>query len=253
MTHTVLSIAGLDPSGGAGIGADLKTATAMGVYGMAALTTVTVQHPGAVDRVAPLPAAIVAEQVASLLKGMPTDAIKIGMLGSTEIAEILIPLLETVESPVVIDPVRVATSGAMLGHVDQLTMERLIQQATVITPNDDELLALIGDTPPGRWAIERGVAVLHTGGHGEGDTLHDVLWLPDGNHRRWSHPRVDTLHTHGSGCTLSTAVAVGLARGLTLPEAAGAAIQYTTSLIMRSATQSLVGTNGPLLHFKRDE
>ena len=253
MTHTVLSIAGLDPSGGAGIGADVKTATAMGVYGMTALTTVTVQHPGAVDRVAPLPAAIVAEQVMSLLKTMPIHAIKIGMLGSAEIAEALIPILEGINVPVVIDPVRVATSGATLGHVDHLTMDRLIEQSSVITPNDDELLALTGDTPPGRWAIDRGVAVLHTGGHGEGDTLHDVLWLPDGNHRRWSHPRVDTRHTHGSGCTLSTAVAVGLAQGLALPDAVGEAIHYTTSLIVRSANQSLVETNGPLLHFKRGE
>jgi len=250
MTASVLSIAGLDPSGGAGIAADLKTATAMGAYGMAALTTVTVQHPGAVDRVAPLPAAIVGEQVATLLKTMPIGGIKVGMLGSTEIAEALLPLLSDVEIPVVIDPVRIATSGATLGHCDLLTMDKLINEATVITPNGDELEPLIGETPPGRWAIERRVAVLHTGGHGSGDTLHDVLWLPDGTHRRWSHPKIDTRHTHGSGCTLSTAVAVGLSRGLELTEAVGDAIQFTVSLIERSATENLVETNGPLLHFK---
>lgn len=253
MTPTVLSIAGLDPSGGAGIAADLKTATTMDAYGMAALTTVTVQHPGAVDRVAPLPAGIVAEQIQTLMETMPIGAIKIGLLGSTEIAEAIIPLLADAAVPTVIDPVRVATSGATLGQVDIQTMNQLVDLATVITPNDDEIAALLGDQAPGRWAIERGVAVLHTGGHRIDDTLHDLLWLPDGNHRRWSHPRIDTPHTHGSGCTVSTAVAVGLAKGLPLPEAVSAAIRYTTGLIERSVSQALVDLNGPLLHFRRDE
>lgn len=252
MTPTVLSIAGLDPSGGAGIAADLKTATAMGVYGMAALTTVTVQHPGGVDRVVPLAADVVAEQVGRLLDTMPIGAIKIGLLGSADIAEALIPLLEAATAPVVVDPVRVATSGAQLGHVDGATMMRLLGQVTLVTPNADELETLVGDMQPGRWAIEHGLAILHTGGHGNGDTLHDVLWLPDGSHRTWSHPRVNTPHTHGSGCTLSTAVAVGLAKGLTLSEAVGSAIQYTTRLIGRSADQCMVDANGPLLHFKSD-
>ena len=97
-------------------------------------------------------------------------------------------------------------------------MMRLLGQVTLVTPNDDELETLVGDMQPGRWAIEHGLAILHTGGHGSGDTLHDVLWLPDGSHRTWSHPRVNTPHTHGSGCTLSTAVAVGLAKGLTSPK-----------------------------------
>ena len=253
MTRTVLSIAGLDPSGGAGISADLKTSTVMGTYGMAALTTVTVQHPGAVDRVAPLPPEIVAEQVATVLAEMPINAIKVGMLGSTEIAEALTPLLAQAQAPMVMDPVRISTSGTPLGHVDSTAMDPLIDLASLITPNDDELEAILGDTPPGRWATERGVAVLHTGGHGRHHTIQDVLWLPDGTHRRWSHSRTDTPHTHGSGCTLSTAVAAGLARGLGLPDAVAAAIHYTSRLIMRSADQHLVATNGPLLHFKPDE
>lgn len=252
MIPTVLSIAGLDPSGGAGIAADLKTATAMGVYGMAVLTTVTVQHPGAVERVAPLPADLVAEQVSRLLETMPIGAIKIGLLGSTDIAEALIPLLAEATAPVVVDPVRVATSGAPLGHVDGATMIRLLEQSALVTPNTDELSALMGGMQPGSWAVEHGLAILHTGGHGSGDTLHDVLWLPDGRHRRWYHPRVATPHTHGSGCTLSTAVAVGLATGLTLSEAVDSAIQYTTRLIRRSVDQDMVDANGPLLHFKTD-
>ena len=151
MTRTVLSIAGLDPSGGAGIAADLKTATVMGTYGMAALTTVTVQHPGAVDRVAPLPPEIVAEQVATVLAEMPINAIKVGMLGSTEIAEALTPLLAQAQAPMVMDPVRISTSGTPLGHVDATAMDPLIDLASLITPNDDELEAILGDTPP--WPL----------------------------------------------------------------------------------------------------
>ena len=131
-------------------------------------------------------------------------------------------------------------------------MIQLLEQSALVTPNTDELSALMGGMQPGPWAVEHGLAILHTGGHGNGDTLHDVLWLPDGSHRRWSHPRVDTPHTHGSGCTLSTAVAVGLATGLALSEAVDAAIQYTTRLIRRSVDQDMVDANGPLLHFKPD-
>ena len=130
-------------------------------------------------------------------------------------------------------------------------MIRLLEQAALVTPNTDELSALMGGMQPGPWAVEHGLAILHTGGHGNGDTLHDVLWLPDGSHRTWSHPRVSTPHTHGSGCTLSTAVAVGLA-GLVLSEAVDSAIQYTTRLIRCSADRDMVAANGPLLHFKPD-
>ena len=102
--------------------------------------------------------------------------------------EALIPLLAAATAPVVVDPVRVATSGAPLGHVDGATMIRLLEQAALVTPNTDELSALMGGMQPGPWAVEHGLAILHTGGHGNGDTLHDVLWLPDGSHRTWSHP-----------------------------------------------------------------
>jgi hydroxymethylpyrimidine/phosphomethylpyrimidine kinase len=253
MTSSVLSIAGLDPSGGAGVAADLKMATAMGSYSMAALTTVTVQHPGDVSRVAPLPAAMVSEQVKTLLQTMPIGAIKIGMIGSTEIADVLISTLQDCAMPIVLDPVQSSTSGSTLGHIDRPVFDRLIAMATIVTPNSGELQYLLNDAPPGRWAIDNSVAILHTGGHAPGNTIHDVLWLPNGTHRRWSHPRVETRNTHGTGCTLSTALAVGLAQGLDISEAVEQAVQFTVKLIERSATDNMVADNGPLLHFKLNE
>ncbi len=253
MIPTVLCIGGLDPSGGAGLAADLKTATVMDVYGMSLLTAVTVQHPGEVIRVAPLPASIVGEQLVCLIENMPIGAIKIGMIATTDVAEMLTQVLTSVDCPIVIDPVRVATSGATLNTVDHGVFDQLLSTATVITPNDSELAPCTDHTEPPRWAIDRGVAILHTGGHGETDPIIDTLWLPNGTHKRWSHPKVDTHHTHGSGCTLSTAVAAGLARGLELVDACDLAIRTTAQLIEASARQNLVPTNGPLLHFKHFE
>jgi len=253
MNPTVLCIGGLDPSGGAGIAADMKTATVMNVYGMSVLTAVTVQHPGNVSRVAPLPVSIVREQLVCLIETMPLGAIKLGMVANTEVAEMLSQILSSVDCPIVIDPVRVATSGASLNTVDHDVFDALLSNATVITPNDSEITPCMGATPAARWAIDRGVAVLHTGGHNETDPIIDTLWLPNGNHKRWSHPRVDTNHTHGSGCTLSTAVAAGLARGFDLDEACELAVRTTAQIIEASASQDLVPNNGPLLHFKLNE
>jgi hydroxymethylpyrimidine/phosphomethylpyrimidine kinase len=253
MIPTVLTIAGLDPSGGAGIAADLKTATIMGCYGMSALTTVTVQHPNAVSRVAPLPSAIVAEQVQTLLDTQSIGAIKLGLLGSTENAQALIRLLGTVSIPIVLDPVQQSTTGSLLSTIDAAVFADLVALSTVITPNCAELAVLLEGIPAGRWAIDNDVAVLHTGGHTDADPIIDVLWMSSGAHRRWSHPRIDTRHTHGTGCTLSMGVACGLAKGQDLVEAAGAASQLTADLVARSAGQNIVEDNGPLLHFKRCE
>jgi hydroxymethylpyrimidine/phosphomethylpyrimidine kinase len=250
MSPTVLTIAGLDPSGGAGIAADLKTATLLKTYGMSVLTTVTVQHPGGVSRVAPLPAAIVGEQLQTIVETMPIHAVKVGLVGSTEVATTIAGHLSRLSVPVVLDPVRRSSSGASLGPEDSSAIARLLQCASVVCPNSEELDEILSGMPAGRWAIENQTAVLHTGGHEEGDTVEDTLWLADGGHRRWRHPRVQTAHTHGTGCTLSTAVAAGLARGLSLPEAAEMAIQFTARLIELSASGGLVDANGPLLHFK---
>jgi hydroxymethylpyrimidine/phosphomethylpyrimidine kinase len=250
---TVLTIAGLDPSGGAGIGADLKTATALKTYGMSVLTTMTVQHPGAVSMVAPLPATMVRQQLEAILLAMPVGAIKVGLLGNTEIAEIVVELLAEVSAPIVVDPVRRSTSGTTLNQVDDGTLRDLLRIATIVTPNCDELAEVLGEMPAPRWTIANQTALLHTGGHSDSDPIQDVLWLPDGRHRRWSHPRIATAHTHGSGCTLSTAIAAGLATGMSTVDAVEQAIQFTTHLISESANSGLVDNNGPLLHFKHSE
>ena len=252
-TPTVLSIAGLDPSGGAGIGADLKTATALNTYGMSVLTTMTVQHPGAVSLVAPLPSTMVQQQIEAILSAMPVGAIKVGLLGNTEIAEVVVKMLEEVSAPIVVDPVRRSTSGTSLAQVDDGVFRRLLQIATIVTPNCDELAEILGDTPAPKWTIEHQTALLHTGGHKKSDPIQDILWLPDGGHRRWSHPRIASSHTHGSGCTLSTAIAAGLAIGLSTVDAVEQAIQFTAKLISESANSRLVADNGPLLHFKHSE
>jgi hydroxymethylpyrimidine/phosphomethylpyrimidine kinase len=252
-TPTVLTIAGLDPSGGAGIGADLKTATVLKTYGMSVLTTMTVQHPGAVMVVAPLPATMVRQQLEAILLAMPVGAIKIGLLGNTEIAEVVVELLAEVSAPIVVDPVRRSTSGTTLNQVDDGTLRDLLRIATIATPNCNELAEVLGEMPAPRWAIENETALLHTGGHSDSDPIQDVLWMPDGSHRRWSHPRIATAHTHGSGCTLSTAIAAGLATGMSTVDAVERAIQFTTHLISESASGGLVDDNGPLLHFKHSE
>jgi hydroxymethylpyrimidine/phosphomethylpyrimidine kinase len=253
ITPTVLSIAGLDPSGGAGIGADLKTATALKTYGMSVLTTMTVQHPGSVSMVAPLPSSMVRQQLEAILSAMPIGAIKIGLLGNTEIAEVVVELLAEVSAPIVVDPVRRSTSGTNLNQIDDGTFRKLLRIATIVTPNCDELADILGELPAPRWAIENQTALLHTGGHREGEIIEDVLWLPDGSHRRWSHPRIPTSHTHGSGCTLSTAIATGLATGMSTADAVQRAIQFTARLISESTNSGLVNDNGPLLHFKHSE
>ncbi len=253
MIPTVLCIGGLDPSGGAGLSADIKTATTFGVYGMNVVTAVTVQHPGAVSRVAPIPANIVGEQLSCLIDNMPIGAIKIGMLCSTDIASTVTQIVSQAGIPIVIDPVTVSTSGTTLSDIKGETFERLIAQATVITPNSEEMIHCTGEQATGKWCIDNGVAILHTGGHTDSDPIVDTLWLPNGTHRRWSHPRVQTVHTHGSGCTISTAIAAGLAKGLDLVEACAQAIQFTTQVINDSAKENLVDNNGPLLHFKWTE
>ncbi len=253
MTPTVLCIGGLDPSGGAGIAADIKTANALRAYGMSVLTAITVQHPGAIDRIAPIPADIVTEQLTCLLNTMPVGAIKMGMIPNSDVARALMDVLGSVDAPIVIDPVQVATSGATLSTVDDDTFGQLLSMAKVITPNSQEIERCIGGGEPGRWAIDHNTAILHTGGHSAADPIIDSLWLPSGLHRRWPHPRVVTVHTHGSGCTLATALAVGLARGLDLIDAADLAVQFTSRLIESSATQDLVQSNGPLIHFRADE
>ena len=137
-----------------------------------------------------------------------------------------------------------------MGAVDDRVMVGLLRRVDVITPNTDEVQRIVGDIDAGEWATQNKTAVLCTGGHGPPGPVEDVLWLPEGGHHRWSHPRIPTQHTHGTGCTLSTAVAVGLAKGRSLVNAVDEAIDFTHQLVALSAQGKLAARNGPLLHFK---
>jgi len=249
MIPTVLSIAGLDPSGGAGLAADLKTATMLDAYGMGVITAVTVQHPGEVLRSCPIEPDLVREQIEALLVNMRIDAIKIGMLGSSEVARAVFKSLETSEIPIVLDPIGKSTTGQVLNPIQVRDWTPLLSKASIVTPNDDEIESLLCGTKPHDWVKQTQTALLHTGGGDEPGYLEDVLWLPSGEDQAWRHPVVETQHTHGTGCTLSTAIAVGMAQGLDVQQAVAKAIGWTGALIAQSADGGIVEQNGPLLHF----
>lgn len=264
MIPNVLSIAGSDPSGGAGIQADLKTFGALGCYGMAVITALTAQNTQGVSGVHVPPAAFAAAQIDSIFTDVRVDAVKIGMLASGEIVEAVASRLRAHHARnIVLDPVLVATSGDSLGAPDVVdAMKRhLIPLAEVVTPNVPEAMRL-GDAredPADAAGLEalarvlhglRARAVLVKGGHLAGDVAPDVLF--DGARiSTFSAPRIDTRNTHGTGCTLSSAIAAHLARGLTLRDAVAAAKNYLTGALAASGQLS-VGSgagHGPVHHF----
>lgn len=204
----VLAIAGSDSSGGAGIQADIKTITMLGGYAMTAVTAVTAQNSVGVQAVEVLSPELVAAQIDACVSDIGVDAIKIGMLGSLAIANVVAERIEALNVPVVFDPVMVATSGAVLADDDTIAaFERLMRRATLTTPNVAELAALGGHEA----MAARRVAYLAKGGDAEGDTVTDVLFVPGYPPDPGTAQRIATRHTHGTGCTLSSAIAVGLA------------------------------------------
>ncbi|HJN77891.1 MAG TPA: hydroxymethylpyrimidine/phosphomethylpyrimidine kinase [Myxococcota bacterium] len=235
----MLSIAGSDPSGGAGIGADLKTFQAHGVYGMAVVTALTAQNTRRVRWVQPVGPGGVSAQIRAVLEDMPVHGVKIGMLGDAAVTRAVVRALEALEVPIVLDPVLGSSTGAPLNEDPSALME-LAQMATLVTPNQLELEAL-------PWLVELDTSVLITGGHSEGDVLVERLVGPGGD-REWEHPRIDTRNLHGTGCTLSSAIAARLALGEELEDAIDGALRWTTECIARSAGHSLGGGEGPLLH-----
>jgi hydroxymethylpyrimidine/phosphomethylpyrimidine kinase len=213
-----------------------------------------VQDTNKVHSVNPVSAAIVAAQIAAALEDIGADAIKIGMLGSAEIADAVADFLETIDIPVVLDPVMVSTSGsALLDAPGAAAMKQhLLPKALLLTPNLREAEALTGLRIDGLAAMEQAAEqllglgprnVLLKGGHLDGDELIDLLAGEDGR-AEFRHPRIDTRHTHGTGCTLASAVAVGLAQGLALRDAVGGAHDYVQKAI-RNAPRFGLG-NGPL-------
>lgn len=264
MTATIaVTVAGSDSGGGAGIQADLKTFAALGVYGASVITAVTAQNTRGVTAVHDVPAAIVAAQIDAVFSDLAVGAVKIGMLANTAvIAAVAAGLDRHRPRAVVLDPVMVATSGDRLlapGAVAALLSE-LLPRAAVITPNLPEAAALLGvEAAADEAAMVRQAerlmalgagAVLLKGGHGSGPESVDVLVTAAGTHR-FASPRIATVNTHGTGCTLSAAIAAGFAAGMELPAAVSAAKAYVTAAIA-SADRLQIGTgSGPVHHFYR--
>ena len=237
----VLSIAGSDPSGGAGIQADIKTMCAMGVYGMTAITAVTAQNTQAVYAVHEIPPAIVTGQIEAVFNDIRVDAVKIGMVSSEEIIHAIHDSLRRFDARnIVVDPVMVSTSGCGLLKRDAVkSLGRIIAIADVVTPNLPEAELLCGfpikDDDDMRRAAENIAAsgaknVLIKGGHRDGATVRDLLFS-GGNFISLEAERVATRNTHGTGCTLSSAIASRLALGDNAEEAARAAKEYITQAI----------------------
>ncbi len=240
----MLAIAGSDSGGGAGVQADIKTITALGGYAASAITAVTVQDTLGVHAIHPIPPPIIAAQIRAVLADLGADAIKTGMLGEAAAAEaVLEALADWPEIPLVVDPVMVATSGArLIGEGALAPLRRLIATAALVTPNAPEAEALTGIAVAttddlrraGEALLTSGVsAVLMKGGHVPGELVIDLLMTPAGE-TILEGPRMVTRHTHGTGCTLASACAVGLAQGMTLQNAVARAWSYVGEAIRRA-------------------
>ncbi|MFI9719523.1 bifunctional hydroxymethylpyrimidine kinase/phosphomethylpyrimidine kinase [Streptomyces sp. NPDC052396] len=239
---TVLTVAGSDSGGGAGIQADLKTMLALGVHGMSVLTAVTAQNSLGVQDTWPLPAEAVRAQFRSVVDDIGVRAVKTGMLASTELVRTVAALLAETEAPAVVDPVGISKHGNALlaASARAAVCGELLPRATVATPNLDEVAWLTGvrvrteeELPAAAEAVLACGPrwVLVKGGHLAGDQ-DAVDLLTDGTERHWLRaPRLANRHTHGTGCTLASAIAAGLALGHTVPEAVTAAKEYVTGAI----------------------
>lgn len=253
----VLVIAGSDSGGGAGIQADIKTITALGGYAATAITAVTVQNTLGVTGVHPIPLEVIAAQARAVLDDIGADAIKTGMLGDAAVVETVAQALDYATGvPAVVDPVMVAKGGAPLlaeaaiGAVKSL----MIPRATLLTPNAPEAAALTGlvvETTDdlrraGEALLSLGAqAVLMKGGHVAGERVVDVLMTSAGE-TTFEGERIETRHTHGTGCTLASACAAGLAKGLTLEEAVAQAWNYVHEAMLRAP--GFGAGHGPLDH-----
>lgn len=257
-----LTIAGSDSGGGAGIQADLKTFSALGCYGMSVLTALTAQNTLGVSAIHAPPAEFVGAQLEAIYADMGTDAVKIGMVYSAEIAhEIAAKLREYTVDNIVLDPVMIATSGDSLLTDD--TIETLISElfplARVITPNLSEAAALLKRPVHSLQDMESAVkdlgelgaaAVLLKGGHLKGEEATDLLYdCVTQEVTPFSTPRIDTAHTHGTGCTLSSAIAASLAKGADLKTAVGMAKAYVTHALQSGSRYQLGKGSGPVDHF----
>jgi hydroxymethylpyrimidine/phosphomethylpyrimidine kinase len=209
----ILIIAGSDSGGGAGIQADIKTVTMLGGHAMTAITAITAQNTLGVNAVHMVPTQMVIDQIAAVVSDIGVDAVKIGMIGNAATAHAVANSLSELSCPIIFDPVMVATSGAVLADADTIAaFERLMRLATLTTPNLPELQALGGKDS----LLGRRISLLIKGGHADGDQIEDELYLAPGQSESWSDARIETRSTHGTGCTLATAIATGLGQGMEL-------------------------------------
>ena len=259
MNGRVLIIAGSDSGGGAGIQADIKTVTALGGYAMTAITALTAQNTQGVHGVVGVEPAFIRQQIDVVVSDIGVDAIKTGMLHSAPVIDTVAEALRALApgTPLVVDPVMIAKGGASLLQDDAVATLRdaLLPMATVITPNLPEAGVLLGQPEPDLAQMETAAealcalgpsAALLKGGHLEGDTVVDVLALKDQRQCSWTSPRVETRHTHGTGCTLASAIATGLAQQLSIEAAVARARDYVLKAI-RTAPGYGQG-HGPLNH-----
>ncbi len=252
----VLIIAGSDSSGGAGIQADIKTVTMLGGYAMTAITAITAQNTTGVQAVQALPEEMVAAQIDSCLSDIGVDAVKIGMLGSPAITRLVADRLDSFAGPIVFDPVMVATSGSVLASEETIAaFDRLMGLATLTTPNLPELAALAEQPDLPEDAVFEAAAslaarhdgyVLAKGGHGSGETVTDLLVSPGGSALQFDHARLETRHTHGTGCTLSSAIATLLGHGQPMEHAVRLARQFVFRALQ--AAPGFGAGHGPLGH-----
>ncbi len=259
----VLSIAGSDPSGGAGLQADLKTVSALGCYGMTAITAVVDENTVGVTGVHPIPVEFVSGQIRSCLDDIGADAVKIGMLHSSELIETVNDTLSHyhISGGIVLDPVMVATSGDPLLQPEAIDSLKtiLIPSARVITPNIPEAEILLGrkieksdmlEDATSELAGILGTSVLLKAGHLEEEKLTDYFFNSEtGKMLKFSAPRCKTVNTHGTGCSLSSAIAAFLAHGCTLDEAVESAKRYITAAIEKGSEYQIGHGHGPIHHF----
>ncbi|MCU6455051.1 bifunctional hydroxymethylpyrimidine kinase/phosphomethylpyrimidine kinase [Sphingomonas sp. A2-49] len=258
MIPRILIIAGSDSGGGAGIQADVKTVTMLGGHPMTAITAITAQNTRGVEAVLPVPPEMVVRQMACVAEDIGIDAVKIGMIGSAETVSVVADELAhgLYGDAIVFDPVMVATSGARLADSRTVAaMARLARMSRVVTPNLPELAVLCGrerldadSVIPAAVALARefGTTLLVKGGHAADEFVVDRLIDRDGVRTIWTHPRIDTRHTHGTGCTLASGIAAGLATGMPLGDAVGRAIAFVQAALAHAP--GLGAGHGPMGH-----
>ncbi len=258
MHHKCLSIAGFDGSGGAGLQADLKTFSALGCYGMTVLTALPVQNTMGVMSCYEIPLSAILAQLEAIFDDIVPDSIKIGMLFKHDIVELVADFLSVraVNIPIVLDPVMVAKSGDYLLLPDAVSTlkHRLIPMATIITPNIPEAQALTEPSEDMHLLASKLLnlganAILLKGGHQKGEYSNDLFMNQQGQEIWLQSPRIDSKNTHGTGCTLSAAIAAYLAQGIPLEKACAYAKVYLTNALRAAQHCSVGHGHGPVHHF----